>query len=263
MFLGTEPAPLKQQAQLRSRKSPNPTHHPVERETLAIRLRRQMTARCTRMDAALSSQHDERVDAEHGRAAAVGVMFVVVQRSSDPVPAAVKGGEVTQGALALPEHNLQQSMLGSSGRVSTVVLKLGPLLGQFVRVGDEVAVGDDAANVVVTQVPVSGPGYWRSGHFFFLLKRESWVLCEDCRFWLSSVAMWAFCGFGVVGSVESGKGENDFKGSWCVERDLSKRKPPLGGNKSSRNLTLSVRKVLAGSVNGMCECLHESFLIKV
>ena len=67
----------------------------------------------------------------------------------------------------MPEHNLQQSVLGSSGRVSTVVLKLGPLLGQLVRVGDEVAVGDDAANVVVAQVPVSGPGYWRSGHYFF------------------------------------------------------------------------------------------------
>ena len=39
-----------------------------------------------------------------------------------------------------------------------------------------------------------------------------------------------------------------------AEREiLSKRKPPLGGNKSRRNLTLFVRKVLAGSVNGMCE----------
>ena len=178
-----------------------------------------MTTGGPEKDATLSSQHDERVDAEHGRAAAVGVMFVVVQRPSDPIPAAVKGGEVTQGALALPEHNLQQGMLGSSGRVGTVVLKLGPLLGQFVRVGDEAAVGDDAANVVVAQVPVSGPGYWRSGHFlFFLLERESWVCVRrfvgfGCRQWRCGLLVW-------LALWSPRKERNDFKGSWCGERDF-------------------------------------------
>ena len=75
------------------------------------------------------------------------------------------------------------------------------------------------------------------------------MLCEDCRFGSRQWLLW----FGVVGSVESGKGENDFKGFMVWREILSKWKPPLGGNKSRRNLTLSVRKVLAGSVTGMSE----------
>lgn len=114
-----------------------------------------MTA-ITRKNTTLSSQHDERFDAEHG-CAAVGILFVVVQRSNHPIPAAVEGGIVTKSALALPEHNLQQCMLGA-GCACTVVVELGPLLYQSVRIGDEVAVWDDAVNVVVTQIPVSWPG---------------------------------------------------------------------------------------------------------
>ena len=156
MFVGTEPAPLKQQPQLLSRKSPDLAYHPVKRESLAIRFQSQMTTRGTEQDAALSGEHDERVNAEHGRAA-VGVYFVVVQGSRDPILAAVKGGVVAQSALALPDYDVQQIVFGF-GCVRTMIAELGPLLGQFVRIGDEVAMGDDAANVIVTHVPVSWPG---------------------------------------------------------------------------------------------------------
>ena len=50
-----------------------------------------------------------------------------------------------------------------------MIVELGPLRGHSVGVGDEVAVRDDAADVVVTPVPVVWPGYWSSsGHFFRL-----------------------------------------------------------------------------------------------
>ena len=114
-----------------------------------------MTA-STDEDAVSSREHDERLDFEHS-VAALDVMFVLEQRSSDPVPVAGKVGVVTQGALALPEHNFQQVMVGS-GCVRAMIVKLGPLLGHLFRIGDEVAIWDDAANVVVTLVPMGGPG---------------------------------------------------------------------------------------------------------
>ena len=113
LFLGTVSAPPKQQAQLRSRKSQNLVHHPVKSETLVSPLQSGVTT-ITERDVTPSGQHDERVNAEHGRAA-VSVLFVVVHGSRHPVLGAGKCWRfVTQSALALAENNLQQIMLGSA-----------------------------------------------------------------------------------------------------------------------------------------------------
>ena len=88
--LVAEPAPLKQQAQIPRRKKQKLVHHPVEREAPAILFQRP-TARHVEFDAVLPGQHDERVDAEHGRAA-VDLFFVLGQPSKDPILPAVDCG---------------------------------------------------------------------------------------------------------------------------------------------------------------------------
>ena len=82
----------------------------------------------------------------------------------------------------LQEHDAEQIVLGS-GCGRAMMAELGPLLGQLVHVGDEVAVGDDAANVIVTRVPVDWPGYWISGHIFLLCLEKKGIVvgCEECR----------------------------------------------------------------------------------
>ena len=87
--LVAEPALLKQQEQIPRRKKQKLVHHPVEREALALLLQR-LTSSHAKLDAILPDQRDERVDAEHGRAA-VGFFFVFAQRSGDPIPLAGDG----------------------------------------------------------------------------------------------------------------------------------------------------------------------------
>lgn len=119
----------------------------------------------TEKDAVFSDQRDERVDVEHGHGA-VDSFFVLAQSPNDVILAAAKGRVVTPSALALPEHEFEQTVLGV-GHAGAMTVELGPLLGHSVGVGDEVAMWDDAVDIVASPVPVRWPGYRSSGHFSF------------------------------------------------------------------------------------------------
>ena len=95
------------------------------------------------------------------------------------------------------------------------------------HLSDELAMWDDAANVTVIVVPVSWPGFWRVRHLFFLKRNRGGV------------------------RRMSFEERNDFKDSWCRE-GLKSTEAPLGGNRSTKDLTLSSRKVLTESVNKRC-----------